>query len=752
MKRRRDAQGAIQWLRSNRAAQALLVIALVFLFLQVQKMKDINGFFWFQRPQSDEMFLTEYPKLVHADFAQFSVYSSSARECSLCGNPVSLAAGSSEVSFAPGECPGSVAALECPGRSLSFSFLESGEGLPPESAVAVVTHTLENRTLFISASGTGSARGFHPITIEIDGEEAASPLAMLNGSFSFTESVPAPDGSHSYSVSYLGSVLGAGSFTQESAFSPGALEALFLCAVIAWKAPGFARWLRFPLFIPLSALSLIIQFRLEALGAGFVLPVLLSLAAAWLFMRGAESEGANGEARDAEGAGGSRLAGEAAAFGLAFVAFILLANMLIYTFDIWGAYYFRHAGEAFARGTTAYFDSLSYLGRPFTYPPAFFEFSAELARAFGFLGTGYEGLRVPIGLAISFAYAATAYLAFSRLPFAQRLVAASALVTLWGTLMTAAGISIQLFAFTLASCAVIFMWRKPALSAISLGIAFAGHPLALVVFPFLAWSANGFRTDAKFVFRGFLLCLAAVIVSLPFYVPIFLRAGLPYEIVPSQWGYLLTYGFEGIRFSLNFLLPLALAASACALWKRTLAIPALATLSLVLLSAFLSGRLDIAFACVAAGFIPLAFAKELSDARFAALVMLAFILPNLALGAIVMNGTSYYCAWGLANDVCVSPMRYLADYSPSQSAVALNPLYGHLEAYVGRRAVLADLYVEYADEAKFAAENGFYETRNASMLAPYNITYAVLDDFPLPRNLPGEDRVYDNGFMHAFRR
>jgi len=71
---------------------------------------------------------------------------------------------------------------------------------------------------------------------------------------------------------------------------------------------------------------------------------------------------------------------------------------------------------------------------------------------------------------------------------------------------------------------------------------------------------------------------------------------------------------------------------------------------------------------------------------------------------------------------------------------------------MGGKKVLADLYVEYADEKKFLAEDRFYRELNVSYLRPYNITLAILDDKSgIKRNLESFDRIYDNSYFHIFR-
>jgi hypothetical protein len=181
-------------------------------------------------------------------------------------------------------------------------------------------------------------------------------------------------------------------------------------------------------------------------------------------------------------------------------------------------------------------------------------------------------------------------------------------------------------------------------------------------------------------------------------------------------------------------------------------VPALLLAGLLLFNTYVSLRSDLVVAMVGAALFPLVFAKWLKDDRIYAVLIALFILPNFLIGAVVLSGTQYYCSWGLANEMCTSPMEYLSFYTPGDSKVAVDPLYGHLEAWVGRRPVLADLYVEYADPQKWVAENDFAWNGNSAAAEQYGVDVFILHDYyKTPRSVPF-DRTYDNGFMHVFRK
>ena len=715
----------------NRALLLLIAVFVVYLAVHLQKMNEI-GFNWAGPPKADELYLTEFPKEVGGT-GSFAVFSSTASSCALCGRPVSLVAGENRLDFGDSECGGNVS-LSCGVRSLSFTYSPpSGARYQNLSARVYV----ENRTIFVNVFGSARTPGYEPLEIYVDGELASSPLYRFDGPVSVIEGVQAASGSHLVQVVFNGAQLADEIVEVPQSFSMAAFLTLVLIAgiAVAYKDDMMARLLAS--FVLLVA-SLVIGLRLRA---GLDMEMLVPIALFAFLISLVLTEKKHSPQR-AEG----RLDREALLFGAGFAAFILLVNVFISSYDVWGAYYFRHTQTTFERGSTNYFDELSYLGREFTYPPIFFEFAAQLTNIFA---QSFEQVRVPLNIFLAFLFTATIYLLFRRLEPRSRLLAALMLISQWTILVTASGIGIHMLAFSLLNISVILIERNAVASIVALALGFATHPLALVFFPLWLYVSNGLRVDWK---RTIAWPVLATILSLPFYLPIFLRSGLPYEIVPQRWGYLLTYGIDGIRFDFQFLLPLLLAAVVWGLLVSRHRIPALLLAVLLLFNAFVSLRAGPAVAIVGAALFPTVFQRELRNrAVFAALLAL-YILPNFILGVVVLSGTSYYCSWGLANEVCSKPMEYLAKYTPSSARVAIDPIYGHLETWKGRRPVLADLYVEYADYEKWKAENDFAWSGNATAVERYNITIYALHDFHnTPRSVPF-DRVYDNGYMHIFRR
>lgn len=721
----------------NLVLALLAVVFLAYLFFQLEKMNEV-GFNWLQPQEPDEIFLLEYPKEICMN-GTFSVLSDFSAECDYCLGKVKIESGINRLYFDPELCPDNVA-LSCNGRNLSFSYAvrySQGE----ETAWMNATAETANRTLFVHLNGDGKSDFYRPVIIMVDGKIASAPLYRVNGPFSAIEKIPLDGGEHSVEVLYNGEAVYSGSAAVPHSFSVFQLLSILLAIAVAWlkRADAVAK---FAIAIVLVSASLVAGFELSKFGAEFLVPLALAGACAWLWKK----EGLKRVKQRRTATEGNLLLREALLAGLLFASFIAFVNLFIFTYDVWGAYYFRHAQTTFEQGTTDYYDALSYLGRTSTYPPVFFQFATGVARAFG---SSFDGIRILLNWALAFAFGSTTFLLFREYEKKARWLASFLFLTHWALLLTASGIGLHMLAFTLLNCALLLIASNPVAGALSLGIAFACHPITLVFFPFYHYATNRFRLDLR---RIILFGVAAVFISLPFYLPIFMRAGLPYEIMPGKWGYLLSYGIDGMRFDFQFLLPLFVACALFGVFSKKYRIPSLLLAGLLLFNTYVSLRSDLVVAMVGAALFPLVFEKWLKDKWVYATVAVLFVLFNFAIGSVVLSGTQYHCSWGLADGACVAPMEYVAFYTPSGSKVAVDPMYGHLLAWKGRRPVLADLYVEYADHEKWEAENECAWNLDCAAAEAYGVDVFIFHDFyRTPRSVP-YDRVYDNGFMHVFRK
>jgi len=433
--------------------------------------------------------------------------------------------------------------------------------------------------------------------------------------------------------------------------------------------------------------------------------------------------------------------------------YVLLLQSLLGSVDIWGAYYYRHVQNTLETGTMLYYDELSYLGRNFTFPPTFFEFAASVSKLLGV--TNFEAIRMPLHLAVVALFFLSTYLLFMKFKTReQRLLAYLIFITQTFVMITATGITLHIFSYLLLNISVILFMREEKLmkmlSAVALSVAFAAHPTSIFLFPFYVYAVNLFRMGRLLFLETAANCVLAILLSLPFYLPIFLMNGLPYEIVPSTWGYMLSYGLGGVMFDFQFSSALLLASLIYGLYRREFRLPSLMLLFFLLLNLFITFRANMFVTILLSALFPQLFSKYLRSDTLLSL-FIAIQIANLVLIPVIYSGTTDWCTWGVSNSMCVSPMQFIRQKTPTEARVALNPIYGHLEAYYGGRPVLADLYVEYADYDKFQAENEFYYDQNLAPLRKYNISVFVLDDMGTERELWGSDRIYDNGFIHIFR-
>lgn len=492
----------------------------------------------------------------------------------------------------------------------------------------------------------------------------------------------------------------------------------------------------------LPSASLILFFHARALGISFAVPLLLAALLAYFAFKQAKHPAQKSKTiRSPFLNSNSFLLGFC--LSVLLMLFVLALNFFVSDANIWGSYYYRHAEETLSKQSAFYQDELSYLGRPFTYPPVFFEWAASFSELFN--SKNFEGVRIPLHALSVFWWGFSAWLLLKKFKANERVLAWLVLLATTFVLTTLTGVTLHVLAYALFNTALVFFESRFAFSLVLFTLSFATHPSVLALLPFYLYAVNKLEIKHEWVLKGIALAVAGVILSLAFYIPIFLRAGLPYEIVPSQWGYLLNYGLQGFASEWGLLLPLAALAFLLA-WRKPAAWLALL---LALANVFISFRANLLLGIILAALIPTALSNYLKDKRFLALLLL-FPLANILLFPAVFPGGRDWCTWSTALPVCISPFKYVEQHTPSDAIVGANPLFGHNEAYYGKRRVLADLYVEYADEAKYAAEAEAYWNANFSRAQQYNVSVWVMDNlYGKNRSAPG-DKVYDNSVFHVF--
>ena len=444
---------------------------------------------------------------------------------------------------------------------------------------------------------------------------------------------------------------------------------------------------------------------------------------------------------------------EAIAFGLVFTVIIAALILRFGTVDWWGAYYYRNAQTTLEQGTTLYYDELSYLGRNFTYPPVFFQIASEIALLLG--AANYGSVRIPFHLLVVFIYSTSLYLLFKNFKsWYERIAGASIFATQAFVLTFSSTVTLHVLAYAFMNISLLLLERKEKvlrlISTILLSLAISTHPTSVILFPFYVYGMGLFKIDWERIKNAAFSLIVASALSLIFYLPIFIQNGLPYETAPNLWGYLLSYGWVGLFYDLQFLIPLIFLTSIFGITKKSLWLPILILILAVIANALITYRANLVVSVMLSFLFPLVFGKNLKNPIFMATFSL-FIFANLLFIPVLFSGTTWWCKWVYANDMCVKPMQFISEFTSTGENIAINPEYGHIEAYIGKRKVLADLYVEYAPGDKFYAEYDFYQKSDPICLRGYNITLFVLDDTGRVRDIQGADRIYDNGFIHAYR-
>jgi hypothetical protein len=439
-------------------------------------------------------------------------------------------------------------------------------------------------------------------------------------------------------------------------------------------------------------------------------------------------------------------------FAFFYTLIVFVLKFFVGNFDVWWPYYLRNVEKTYSLQSTLYLDDLSYLGRPFTYPPVFFQFASQIASIFK--TNSFSDIQFWFHISLVFLFSITSYMLFSSFKERkQRIVSVLIFVTLTFTFLTTVAGTLHTFSFILLNLSVIYFNQKNEtkfLSPVLLALAFATHPLALFLFPVYVFSTNSFKLNNLKEIATYVLI--SVLISLVFYLPILSQNGLPYEIVPRQWGYLITFGVPGMYFDFQLLIPLILISLIFGLINKKFLLPSFTLLTLVFSYIYISYRLNMFIVAILASLFVLLFEKQLKNG-YVFILVVGILLSNFFFASLQYSGTTDWCTWGAVNQICINPLSYVERFTNTDESVAINPLFGHLETLIGKRKVLSDLYVEYADEEKFNAAVQFYQNSDISLLEKYNITIFVLDDIGRERYLNSSfDRLYDNTFFHVFRK
>ena len=728
------------------------LILVFFLYLIFTRFSQIN-FNYFHIPQESHIYLYQYPK-EYDRFLNFTVFSTRETICTVtCGNSsfiIELNKELNKISLHSCSENSSKVKINCSNLFLTFTSIKvAHECRNRVENITNISLKRDGRIIYLhfNVLYNFSCSEYLPVKITF-GNKEITPLYFFdskNNTITVFEKI-VPEGCKEVTVS-VENVSASQLLPLERNYSENlflSFVIIFSIIIIFFLTDKYSPLLRF-LIISFSVfLILSLDFQVKSL-SNSLFPRILS----WLLLLTILTE-IFGRIKLSIS---TSIEKEALIVSLFFLAYVFSLKFFIGEFDAWWPYYLRNTDNTFLHGTVFFFDDLSYLGRNFAYPPAFFDFGANLTNLL--VQERFIYLSTLLHYFIVFLYAATTYLLFVNFrSFKERLVGFLILTSLNFTLLTCISGTLHTFSWFLLHLSVLFFIlskKSKLISSLPLSLSFSVHPLNLFVFPVYAYSFNNFKLEKRLVKNIFLISLISATLSLPFYLPIFVKYGFPNEVVPQKWGYLIKFGIDGLINDYQFLFVLIFFTFFASIWKKELRVPLLILFLLLLANYKISYRINV--------FIPpllstlfLASSRDLLKRNTFFTIVFATLLLNFVLSIVIYSGTTDWCIWGSINNMCKVPFTEMGRIYSYKEKVALNPEYGHLFTYFAGRKVLADLYVEYADPEKFYAEDDFYSTLNVSYLEPYKISLAILDrKGDVDRNLPSFERIFDSGYFHVFR-
>lgn len=437
---------------------------------------------------------------------------------------------------------------------------------------------------------------------------------------------------------------------------------------------------------------------------------------------------------------------------LSIVVMLIVTNIpkLIYpTQDtLWNVYYERQTKETFYHGLIPRYDELSYLGRPMTYLPGYF---AAKAMFLWLVGTGYNNfgnwlfetfLNITFIIGLFYLGKKLGLKNIALLIFVFSVISCVFIFTLMAAHL------LHVLSLVLLTFALSFSLNKKEgreiISGIMLGAASIVHAFSFIMFPviYAAFRLGEIKSRKelwKEIESGLITMLAALLILFVFYSPVLENYGKPTEALPEKWGWLLHWDHRYIYSEYFLLAPILIFTSIFGLFYKKLRWLAIFTL-IGLLSLFtVTFRVNVIVSFIGALLIAKFF--EIRKIKF---LILALILINFAFLIFRLGGYVTPCIDGYINNECrfaINELKNMPD------AVLEEPLLGHATTFIAEKPVLADLYVEYANEEQLIDAINFEETNNLTIAEKWNIT-TILTRY----SCGNYTQVYDNGYYRICLR
>jgi len=575
--------------------------------------------------------------------------------------------------------------------------------------------------------------GIREITFEVDRKLMARKLVYLEPKGNASVSLPlslTKEGKHRLTVSFGNTAVTQKIEVSRSRFAlflPFTLL-LFLLVIISAKSPE-----EFFGFILLNLT--LIPLAIDMLGAGMFEGsfVIFFLSTVTFFLYRLLSP----QARK------FRFSGFTVAGLLILLFFTALPKFLFPTQDtMWNTFYERQAREAFYRDRVPQYDELSYLGRNMTYLPGYFALKSTFLRLFDADFSCASTILFEAFCNAALFFSLLSF--FEALGFCERKSVAAALM-----FSSAVFVYILLSAHLLhvPSLALLFLALASHLKNESriktiLLLSASGiiHAFSLVLFAvasvlFGAISRKRQRDFLKIFAKSIKLAVLITFlggaITLMLYSRVLLANGMPYEIVPEKWGWLMKGSVSGLPVEFGMLLiPSVLVSLACLKRRQELLLCLTFILSL-LFYLFVSFRINILVALL--GCVILLRAFDYVN-RNRALFLFAFSAANFVLSLALIPSN----LGGYAEENLVKATEYLS--ALNYERVLVDPFYAHYVAFNANKKVLADLYVEYANESMYRDAERFARTGDVRIAEKWGInlilTYYDCGNY---------SRIYDNG-------
>jgi hypothetical protein len=403
----------------------------------------------------------------------------------------------------------------------------------------------------------------------------------------------------------------------------------------------------------------------------------------------------------------------------------------------WNVFYERQVRETFYNGNVPKLDELSYLGREMSYPKGYFLLKSYLLWLFNL---GYNPISdliletfFNIFLILSLVYLSK-YLSknfYSRFLFVLSFCSFPFVFTLLSAHLLHVPSLLLLF-YSLA-----FTLRKNIfLSSLTLFSSSLIHPYSIILYFIFIFS---FLLIKKIKF-GWNLFIPILIAYLPF-------LGLEYSsktvALPEKWGWFLKGELQGIFQEFSFVLLAIIFIILFNLKNRKNILLSILTMILIFVYAFVSFRVNLIIFFLSSllilDFLENVKFKE-SKKSLAILFILLLIFVNFIYSFYILSQT--FNLGGYIDFYTLDTIFNLGskgEYVKSCLSVASDPFLGHAIAFISGKKVLADLYVEHADEEKLKKAEEFFVTKNFSLLENYNISLTIIKN-----NCQNWNTIYDN--------